>query len=738
MLKRYCKFILNIFLVVWALSACTNDQLVEEGILTDTNFCLTLNCSKLSSRATSEGVTEFNENKIVRLDCYFYKKNATNQEQATYHLTVEKLNKEKTATITAKVPDDVLNKLFGANDTQCKVYVVANYNTLSSNTSIEDLKKREIESNFKSDKKQDFFIMDSSGNDLITYDKTIKKLSGEIDLKRAAAKIMLNITKVEDKVTENNVTWVPNKKDMQVFLRQGINRSHIDNTISPYNIQTKDYFDCAYDTPIKYPANPNANNTYEQTVPFYSYPSNWKNKTNKEAYLILVVPWKKEGEADTYFRNCYYQIPINVQGKELNRNNFYKINLSVGILGSFEPLEPIELNPSYTILDWSTETISVDMEDFRYLVVEQNVVTIYNENSVDIPYATSHNVEIVDIKCSKKDLSEPNPTIVEVKKGTTVTLENNTIHYDRTLDNNFNNPTFDFSPYTTTLKIRHIDNPKFVEEIKIIQYPAIYGENDQNSDYQGSQYSKEKNNQHNGYVFVNGYQKDPKNYPYDKFGTANGFNNDEGSPNMYVFTVTSVSNTNYIIGDPRVKEIDQDLINAKKSVVGSSNEAASAWAPAPSVEGKTRKIQSYYPTDESEKTRNVIAPKFRIASAYAVLNTGSPGVDKRETLKKRCASYQEDGFPAGRWRLPTEAEFKFILTMVNKKPKALLPPIYITETNYWCAHGLGKVEKNGTVQMQYITEAGDGYSTRCVYDEWYWGSERIKDKTKFTWGDQPR
>ena len=27
---------------------------------------------------------------------------------------------------------------------------------------------------------------------------------------------------------------------------------------------------------------------------------------------------------------------------------------------------------------------------------------------------------------------------------------------------------------------------------------------------------------------------------------------------------------------------------------------------------------------------------------------------------------------------------------------------------------------------------------RCVYDEWYWGSEQLTNKTTFTWGDMPR
>ena len=31
--------------------------------------------------------------------------------------------------------------------------------------------------------------------------------------------------------------------------------------------------------------------------------------------------------------------------------------------------------------------------------------------------------------------------------------------------------------------------------------------------------------------------------------------------------------------------------------------------------------------------------------------------------EKRCAAYQEDGYPAGRWRVPTKAEVKYIIQL---------------------------------------------------------------------------
>ena len=47
---------------------------------------------------------------------------------------------------------------------------------------------------------------------------------------------------------------------------------------------------------------------------------------------------------------------------------------------------------------------------------------------------------------------------------------------------------------------------------------------------------------------------------------------------------------------------------------------------------------------------------------------------------------------------------------------------------------------NGVINMRYIGYDSSGHSVRCVYDEWYWEQTKTPkvDKTKFTWGDEPR
>ena len=157
-------------------------------------------------------------------------------------------------------------------------------------------------------------------------------------------------------------------------------------------------------------------------------------------------------------------------------------------------------------------------------------------------------------------------------------------------------------------------------------------------------------------------------------------------------------------------------------------------ASAPSIQDATtkRNISYYYPTGDDASAENLLAPKYRIASSYGVTNPIS-----YSDAVKRCASYQEDGYPAGRWRVPTKAEVFF---MVKLSSDQIIPVLLCNDSNYWCADGYVTPKKGKTPDFKATTKSGSCY-VRCVYDEWYWGSEpalKGDAKSKFTWGDMPR
>ena len=169
--------------------------------------------------------------------------------------------------------------------------------------------------------------------------------------------------------------------------------------------------------------------------------------------------------------------------------------------------------------------------------------------------------------------------------------------------------------------------------------------------------------------------------------TGNG-NND--NPNNYIVTTSIVPDENYVIGDPRSQKVDNlsnlDLTNYKPTV--------------------------------RDNTEKFIAPKFIVASSYGALNSSKPMT--YQLAQERCASYQENGYPAGRWRLPTFAEVKFMTTLSNA---GFIPELFNPSGTYWCANGQ-LVFSSGN-QVSYNPVFTGTRAPRCVYDAWYWGEEPV-------------
>lgn len=727
--------------LLMGLTACTDssDELVQK----ENEITLKLINHEMSR---STGVPNFNENLIKNADIFFFAYDATTQGpkgNCLYHhpendLGDDGVQTEHEFSISANNFTD---------NTSYYIYAIANLEIDAEfSGTIDELKAKAATpisvttgENGKNGI-QDHFVMDGFNN-TFTYTKGMTGTT-EIPLTRSAAKITLTVN-VASSVTVGGAKFMPQTSAMKVRMINGEKNGVVNGEATTSGTLTTDYYSID-------------KTTKTHSVPFYSYPTNTVGEN--ACYLELMIPWNSSN--GTVNNNYYYIIPIetDVNSKpitKLERNHHYIVDVNVSILGSLRE-EPVTLNPKFLVKDWNTVALDADLKNYRYLWVQEPANGEYwvmnNTEILEIPYTTSHACKRIIVSCTQPnlyngsnenhidDFTDENPGTDPDTDDFYCGFVDGKIVYKHGLDNLYTNSTFDFTPYDITITIQHADDSNFSETIVIKQYPAIYAEADENSDYSND---NDKNG-NNGYVFVNGYQQQYNtNLDVDFFLSAvgiSGLNANSYSPNMYTFTVTSVTGTDYIIGDPRDKE------------TYTYNSESAKWKESSALydNAKNRELKYYYGTDNSERTRNMIAPKFRLASAYGVLYTVTDvtnGSDKLESLKKRCASYQEDGYPAGRWRLPTEAEFKFILMQVNRNP-AYLPPMYIKSHNYWCAHGLGQVDGNGNVTMNYVTEAfyydnrgtKTGYSTRCVYDEWYWGSDPAltgTNKSTFTWGDEP-
>ncbi len=725
-------------------SSCTEEidtPVSDAGALT-----ITLKSSDLQTK-TMEGVQSLNENLIQTIHYFLYPNNGTGSN-AVLEGSVN-TNKQITESFTVPLDDNILNQLFPYPQTQCQVFLIVNLPndvSIPQNTSINNLKTIALSASFTS--KQDSFVMAGQGVATLA-DKTKNPVaSGDIKVDRIAAKLTLNVN-VAKSHTDNGTVWTPIPRDMTVSLYNCVNNAVLsgdpDAATSYFNIIERGF------------SVAEGNTNYESSCdPFYSYPFKWNPGTESEPYFMIMLPWASAGQP---YQRCYYKVILN--GTQLEKNNWYNIDLMLDVLGSFNEKEPTVVvnNATYYVVNWSTGTnVSADIQGARYLVVEQEKYIVYNEQELTIPFNSSHDCEIVDATCSypKYNVKNSNPTINYVTNYT-LDIVDNTIQFSHALNNNMLDRNFDFTPYTIEFTIKHKDDKtgKFQEEITITQYPAIYVE---------AYFNTDTDTDGQGYVWVNGYhgstnQSGANNSNLDYFAGAEG-NKQGADRRMFVITVTTTEGTNLVIGDPRDTEYTYDVQDAQ-SIRWYSGDAIYDG-------GSNRELEYYYGTnvaserysaqttgtiyandaaaEAAEPTINMIAPKFRLASGYGTV-TETTNANSLEMMKRRCASYQEDGYPAGRWRLPTKAEFQFILSQINY---GNLPEVYLSSYNYWCAHGLGDPDTNGLVQMQYVGQVTGGQNfVRCVYDEWYWENSetyRLGTTTNgtftpsdtFTWGDMPR
>lgn len=323
-----------------------------------------------------------------------------------------------------------------------------------------------------------------------------------------------------------------------------------------------------------------------------------------------------------------------------------------------------------------------------------------------------------------------------------------------------------YSIFTFTVTIQHKtgDNKEnFTETIKIYQYPSMYITSEWNSNngtYTAKYYNNNSTNTSNqtntpqkGYVLINsgflnssGTQRysckagqENTNGTYSSlnqlptiFGTnmsasALGTGTNNNNPNIYTIHISKLSEEDklsdggtYNLGDSR-----------QSSVTVPSLTGSQYWAYAPttvSSEGN-RILKNYYPTDDTNKYN--ISPGFKIASSYG--KTQSLSYDE---AIKRCATYQEAGYPAGRWRVPTTSEVAYIVKLASI---GIIPELFGLDSQYWTASGFitpTKKNTNGYTFSDSKTTNSDTW-VRCVYDEWYWGNEKV-DLATFTWGDEPR
>ncbi|MCR5548217.1 MAG: hypothetical protein K6F25_05650 [Bacteroidales bacterium] len=126
--------------------------------------------------------------------------------------------------------------------------------------------------------------------------------------------------------------------------------------------------------------------------------------------------------------------------------------------------------------------------------------------------------------------------------------------------------------------------------------------------------------------------------------------------------------------------------------------------------------------------QNIIAPRLLISSHMNITDGVNWNNSDGTGVVQRCAMYQEAGYPAGRWRLPTEAEFAF---MMKLQADGTLPGLFANSCYYRIADGRKiHIGIDGNV-TPFTADASGKVYIRMVYDLWYWGDDPTEDALKY-------
>ena len=772
-MRHYLTYIACTLAIVFAGSCVKIDinpvEQVPAGDLT--SVTLQLKSSDLiATRASVED--DLNENLIKHVQCFFYESDTESTVvYATDVITIkdgETVGKNsEVSNLKINIPSGKMNTLF-AGDNSCMVYVVANgpeegitvkedtttvAQIKSTGVSLEEYEEEgEDAAAISKAKKQTSFVMDGAAQ----VTKSNNTIIGTVDLYRVAVKILVKLH-VANKIVYDNgteedesddVAWAPLLDQIRIKYVNSVTGSKLDAEPGSADLQTlsnflqQPYADYqVYDvktgtTPVE----------CTQAIPFYTYPYDWNSESSKVPSISLLIPWKSNDDVTETFE---YQIPINptktaengttTETKSLVRNTVYEMTVNVGILGGLTGT--VELSPSYIVTDWGTGTIDAELSRPKYLIVDENYVVMNNVNSYSVPYASSDIVSAVITSISKPNYTEkaaattsiysdeagavavtPKDDINGNKNPFTVSVDatNHSVILSHTLVNDNTSNSFDYVPYDITVRVTNQSG--FSEIITIKQYPAVYVVNHLNNNGELDNINNEilDDNSYTktsgfGFVMVNTLYAD--RYDYNKSGgnpwqSVEGFDRTSNNPNMYIVTTTALDASlakKYILGDSRSE----------------TTQTATQIGFTSITDVKNKTLQKYRATKTDRD--DYLSPKFRISSAYGQLGSNTLSASQ---AKYRCASYQEDGYPAGRWRLATYAELSYIAMLCAK---GALPESLFGASDYWSATGALEIDTdNGTVSKSTSSSA----YLRCVYDDWYWGNEQLKNKNEFTWGDE--
>ena len=775
------RFIYILTSLLFACTSCVGELGMDDGLKKKDGIVLTICNAPLTKAVDNTG--EAYERELKTLDIFFYPKGQTAEPCVFYHHVDLNATFGQTE-VNIYVVEDAIRKIFPTQNL-CDIFVIANlpadvkpadavYAAGSEDTRLPVLESYVLdnsEANYDAINKP--FVMAGLG----TAQRDSKKnAEGTISLIRASSKVTLTVAipdYIDVEKTMNDVTstvrMVPTFEDapdvntMNVAFHNGVYKGYlfkeVDESMDDFHkSSTKQKFTYSKTLPaVKYKDSDQDSipqrRVYTCDIPFYTYAHQWEKGAADASYVTFEMKWgadKGDGSTPIY-ETYYYQILVNGAGRTFQPNHWYDMHVNVGVIGSTIEIKPIVLDHlEFFVLDWSDHISGVDhpkedveLKDYMYFNVLTKRLELDNLTTGVIQYKASHKIawaldtsnkqveEVPELRTTlgafSVNSSGDSPAANQISGYTLVDKGNGVLQYDYTIPANIFSPVYVY--LTLWLELDGVNGMgeterPYSESVTIVQYPPIYI-----TPYRATEFS----------VFVNRYNQHGSQITYNNnlynLGQANGTGTGHYMYSVSVSgfkssdTFTMMETTyNYIIGDPRSRSHDEDLNNDGFNMDNS-------WRR--DQEGNGRILTYYYPTMKDGDIFRIISPKFRVASFHG----GYSSACTPEGAAMRCASYQEEGLPAGRWRLPTTAEIMFVISLQQKD---LIQDIFYGANYYYSS--THQVRNNGgTVPDVRVTPTANNTqgSVRCIYDEWYWGTQPEARANngypggyEFTWGDE--
>lgn len=223
------------------------------------------------------------------------------------------------------------------------------------------------------------FVMDGRGSWSPDGSKTVQTINMSASLRRAAAKIVLNVSYDADFLAE----IIADEKTPQEPRFKLNNYAACSAAITD-----GDAVDPALATTGGWRRlNGYVESDYNYSLTTYSFAFSWDNTPEavglNAPYIIMSVPL---GDDPAKVVNHYYRIPVRPQDVySLERNTIYTINVVLNSLGSYKEADAeIPVNLSYQVLEWTkigSEVTNVETEAVHFFQVSPTEVALRGDGA---------------------------------------------------------------------------------------------------------------------------------------------------------------------------------------------------------------------------------------------------------------------------------------------------------------------------------------------------------------------